>query len=150
MKDPQFQASWNGHSFIGPEAKMIPYYFPYRLHAYLHCFFPGYFFKTQIFSRCLDHTCQIGARSKGLWYLTPITVRKIETHDREVSRTAMKGRTVTSVKNCKSQDPERALISIQWLGRHLISHGQALHYLSTYPVQVCLSYCPRCWRESHE
>lgn len=42
-----------------------------------------------------------------------ITVRKIETHDRELSRTAMKGRTVPSVKNCKSQDPERALISMQ-------------------------------------
>ena len=45
--------------------------------------------------------------------LGTITVGKIETHDREVSRTAVKGRTVTSVKNCKSQDPERALISMQ-------------------------------------
>lgn len=45
--------------------------------------------------------------------LGTITVRKTETHDREVSRMAMKGRTVTSVKNCKSQYAERALISIQ-------------------------------------
>jgi len=44
--------------------------------------------------------------------LGTITVGKIETHDREVSRTAVKGRTVTSVKNCKSQDPERALHTV--------------------------------------
>ena len=45
--------------------------------------------------------------------LGTIAVRKTETRDREVSGMAMKGRTVTSVKNCKSQYAERALISIQ-------------------------------------
>lgn len=54
-----------------------------------------------------------------------------ETQEREISRTAMKGRSTgqrpvsptARVKGKWSQEGLRALISVQWLGRHPISHG---------------------------